>query len=241
MARIRTIKPDAFTSHSLSLVPRGVRWTFAGLWTYADDDGRARDDVRLIKAALYPIDDEVSLTMLAEDLELLNKVGCICRYEVNGRYYLHMPNWQHQVINRPSPSKLPACPQHPVENPVDERSVRTHGRLTERSRQERKGKEQGTGKGKDVARKRATQLPADWKPNDTHWRIATDMELDLGRELSQFVDHHTAKGSVFKDWDAALRTWLRNAGKWGNTTRNPNGNVIDWDAAMARAEARDQA
>ena len=44
MPRIRTIKPDAFLSESLSTVPRGTRWTFAGLWTYADDKGRARDD-----------------------------------------------------------------------------------------------------------------------------------------------------------------------------------------------------
>jgi hypothetical protein len=109
MARIRTIKPDAFTSDSLSSVPRGVRWTFAGLWTYADDQGRARDDVRLIKAALYPLDDDVSLADIAADLERLAGVDCICRYEVDGKRFLHMPNWGHQRINRPTASKLPPC------------------------------------------------------------------------------------------------------------------------------------
>lgn len=155
MARIRTIKPDAFTSDSLSSVPRGTRWTFAGLWTYADDAGRGRDDVRLIKAALYPLDDDVTLADVAEDLELLAGIGGICRYVVAGRNYLHMPKWGHQKINRPTPAKSPPCPVHedggsghvlPTED-----SVSTHGGLTESSTWEKEGKgrevgrEQGSG------------------------------------------------------------------------------------------------
>ena len=130
-----------------------------------------------------------------------------------------------------------------MKRPGSEPSRRTHGALTDDSRgkgKEGKGKEQGTGKGKDVARKRAQQLPAGFAPNDNHKRIAADLELDLRHEFEQFTDHHAAKGSTFIDWNRALNTWLRNAGKWGASRRNPNGNVIDWDAAMARAEAREQ-
>ncbi len=35
--------------------------------------------------------------------------------------------------------------------------------------------------------------------------------LDIGEQIDAFVDFHTAKGSVFKSWDAAFRTWCRNA------------------------------
>jgi len=38
--------------------------------------------------------------------------------------------------------------------------------------------------------------------------------LDFDETLEAFVDHHTAKGSRFKDWDAAFRTWCRNAKRW---------------------------
>ena len=38
--------------------------------------------------------------------------------------------------------------------------------------------------------------------------------LDIGEQIDAFVDFHTAKGSVFKDWDAAFRTWCRNAVKF---------------------------
>lgn len=38
--------------------------------------------------------------------------------------------------------------------------------------------------------------------------------LDLGEQRDAFADYHTAKGSTFKDWDAAFRTWCRNAVKF---------------------------
>lgn len=124
MARIRTIKPDAFTSESLSTVPRGTRWTFAGLWTYFDDDGRGRADPRLIEAALYPVDDDTTIQDVIDDLDALEGIGAICRYVVAGRRYVHAPKWGHQKINRPTESRLPPCPK------CDE-SLATHGGLTE--------------------------------------------------------------------------------------------------------------
>jgi hypothetical protein len=144
MPRIRTIKPDAFLSESLSDVPRGTRWTFAGLWTYADDRGRARDDVRLVKAALYPLDDSVSLSDVEDDLVMLSKMGGVCRYIVDGRRYLHMPNWGHQKINRPTESKLHEGGERGHVVSGDD-SVSNHGEITDDSPWERKG----TGKGKD--------------------------------------------------------------------------------------------
>ena len=35
--------------------------------------------------------------------------------------------------------------------------------------------------------------------------------LDVQLETDQFLDRHRAKGTVFKDWAAAWRTWMRNA------------------------------
>jgi hypothetical protein len=181
MARIRTIKPDAFTSDSLSSVPRGVRWTFAGLWTYFDDSGRGRDDVRLIKAALYPLDDEVSLTVLADDLNQLIAVGCVCRYEAAGKSYLHVPEWNHQKISHPTPSKLPSCSGHdpePFVKPPEE-----FVKPPEPLRPERKGKEQGKeGKGT-----RAT---------------SSDPLFD---EFWQAYPRKTDKGNARKAWDKAIK------------------------------------
>jgi hypothetical protein len=110
---MRTLKPEAFTSMSLSDVERGVRWTFGGLWTHCDDDGRALYDPRLLKAAIYPLDDAVSAATIAADMSELERVGAVCFYEIDGRSYVHVPAWaEHQHPNRKVPSKVPACPKN---------------------------------------------------------------------------------------------------------------------------------
>lgn len=74
-------------------------------------------------------------------------------------------------------------------------------------------------------KKRATRLPAGFRPTDAHWALARELGVDLAHEGPQFVDHHTAKGSTFKDWDAALRTWIRNAAKFAAERGGGPGNV----------------
>jgi uncharacterized protein YdaU (DUF1376 family) len=62
--------------------------------------------------------------------------------------------------------------------------------------------------------KRKAALPSDWKPNEGHHSQAGKNGLNVELEAEQFRDYHTAKGSVMLDWDAAFRTWLRNAVKF---------------------------
>lgn len=109
MPRIRTIKPAAFASDSLSRVSIAARWTFAGLWTYVDDAGRGRADVRLIKAAVWPMDDDISGIEVAAYLDELEREKCICRYESGGRVFLHVINWDHQKISHPTATIVPEC------------------------------------------------------------------------------------------------------------------------------------
>jgi hypothetical protein len=114
MARIRSIKPQAFTSESLATRSVAARWTFAGLWTYCDDDGYGKADPRLIKGQLWPLDDDVMPADVAGYLGELERDDdpLICRYVVDGREYLHVLSWEHQSIQKKTKSKLPACPIH---------------------------------------------------------------------------------------------------------------------------------
>ena len=110
MGRIRTIKPDAFRSESLSSVPRETRWTFAGLWTYVDDAGRGLDNARLIWAELYPLDDDVTPEDVERDIDALARVGAVVRYSADGKNYLVIPAFdKHQAAAyRRSESHIPA-------------------------------------------------------------------------------------------------------------------------------------
>ncbi len=62
---------------------------------------------------------------------------------------------------------------------------------------------------------RGCALPTSFEPDQTAVDMATKSGIDLQAELANFLDHHTARGTVFKCWQAAFRTWLRNAVKFG--------------------------
>lgn len=160
MARIRSIKPEFFASEDVSELPFRARLTWIGLWTHCDDHGRAKDVTRLIKAAVWPLDD-VTLTDVEEDLDVLAGHGRIVRYSVDGRHYLAVVNWHvHQAINRPG---RPTCPAPSVATgPVDptvrgycsECSASAHAQLTIDSLSPhgaltsgRGGERKGTGRG----------------------------------------------------------------------------------------------
>lgn len=157
MARIRSIKPEIRRSLIVSSWPYPIRWTFVGLLGYLDDSGRGHDDTRLIKAELYPLDDDMTARKLEQHLIAISTNGPLCRYKVNGQTYLHITTWaEHQRVNRPTPSRIPPCPIH-------ETDVRNHGAthdgLTEGSSPRaqarvpaEQGREQGAGSREPVSR-----------------------------------------------------------------------------------------
>lgn len=153
MARIRTFKPTFFQSEDVSALPFRARLTWLGLWAQCDDQGRFKDNVKLVKAGVWPLDD-VSLRDVEEDLTTLADHGRIVRYEVDGGKYLAIVNWHHQRIDKPTKSVLPPPPPDVLPNT----SQNTPGGLPEDSREEGKG---GEGKGGE-SRARASTRPDPW-------------------------------------------------------------------------------
>jgi hypothetical protein len=149
VARIRSIKPEFFLSEDVAALPLRARLLWIGLWTHCDDAGRTKDNARLIKGAVWPLDN-VSLADIEDDLATLADHGRIVRYEVGGRRYLEVTNWsEHQKINNPSK------PKHPARLSTGGPYVSPNGALPEPYHEEGKGKE---GKGGD-ARARASPPP----------------------------------------------------------------------------------
>lgn len=66
-----------------------------------------------------------------------------------------------------------------------------------------------------------TRVPEDLKPDASCVSLAGEKRVNLADELPRFLDHHRAKGSLMADWQAALRTWISNAAKWGPSKRVP--------------------
>jgi hypothetical protein len=143
LARIRTIKPEAFVSESLAVVSLTAERTFLGLLTQADDQGRHRDHAAIIAGQLWVLRPEHTPSDVETDLAQLADAGLICRYKgPDHKRYLHVVTWhQHQKINRASKSRLPSCPVHDtsvasaptVGAGVTEYSLPPHAVLTEGS------------------------------------------------------------------------------------------------------------
>ncbi|WP_457541539.1 hypothetical protein [Streptomyces filamentosus] len=134
MARIRTIKPEAFASESLAAVSLSAERTFFGLLTQADDQGRFRDQAAVIAGQLWSLRREHGPEAVEDDLIQLDVAGLICRYEgPDGKRYLHIVTFgQHQKINRPSGVRNPPCPHHDLGIPR-EPSPQGQGALAESS------------------------------------------------------------------------------------------------------------
>jgi hypothetical protein len=135
-ARIRTIKPEFWGDEKVSRLQRPVRLTFLGLISAASDDaGRCRGNPRAVRAAVYPLDEDISTEEISAHLDQLAAVGLIKLYSVNSEPYIEIANFtRHQRIQRPSPSQLPPPP--PVSETAEslrEESVIDRGLFADRS------------------------------------------------------------------------------------------------------------
>ncbi len=113
MARIRSIKPEAFHSESLSQCSVEAERTFWGMSTLADDQGRLRDQPAVINGALWCLRPQHTAEAVDDEISQLVTAGALCRYVADGKHLIHFPTWdEHQKISHPSKSRLGACPKH---------------------------------------------------------------------------------------------------------------------------------
>jgi 5-methylcytosine-specific restriction endonuclease McrA len=109
--RIRTIKPEFFRDVKLADLdiahPEAhVMLVFQGLWCVADRAGRFGWEPRVLKLDILPFHD----FDMARSLEALVEIKCLQKYEVDGRCYGQIVNWdRHQIPGRDEPmSEIPS-------------------------------------------------------------------------------------------------------------------------------------
>ena len=110
--RIRSIKPEFWSSPDIAALSDSDRLLFIGLWSYVDDHGRGRDDIALIVAALYPHDMVANpletVAKVRDGLAKLSEANLILRYTVASRTYFLVTGWgKHQRVDKPKASRIP--------------------------------------------------------------------------------------------------------------------------------------
>jgi len=227
MARIRSVKPDFFRHEGLQdleIANPGSysMMVFAGLWGHCDSKGRFEWRPRQLKLDILPF---LPFDMAAT-LDILERAGMVKRYSVDGKEYGEVPTFaKHQRL---SGKEVTDGEKHP--EPTKETTVKQRGSSSEiQESQEgkgREGEEEGSGVGglpPPKPPKRATALADDFQPNDTGISYAAERKLCFNDELIAFRNWHSAKGTTFKDWQAAWRTWCDKAVEFGRSGTKQNG------------------
>lgn len=116
MPRIRTIKPEFWSSPAIGKLDPLDRLLFIALWSFADDEGRGRAIPRELAGFAFPwdnIDDE----RITEGLRRLSGESMVTLYTVEGMPLFQITNWEkHQKVKNPGQSRLPP-PPHPETDP----------------------------------------------------------------------------------------------------------------------------
>lgn len=187
MARIRTIKPEFFTSESVLSVSPLARLFFIGLWCEADREGRIKWKPKTLKFRYLPADN-ADINKIAQ--ELIDE-GMIVVYQIDNIDYCEIPAFtSHQVINnRERESEIP-----PRDNDAS---------VTRELRVKAEGKE-----GKE-GRERKGFTPPTADEAQSYFEEKGFGEKGIGQK---FVDHYAASGwmrgkNKIKDWKACVRTW----------------------------------
>lgn len=110
MARIRTIKPEFFTSEDIVSLSPLARLFYVSLWCEADKAGRFEWKPKTFKLRYLP-GDSCDVDMLAQELF---DAGLVVLYSAGGKTFADIPTFaKHQVINnRESESTIPPRVPH---------------------------------------------------------------------------------------------------------------------------------
>lgn len=102
MARIRSVKPEFWTSEQVMHMSRDARLLFIGLWNFCDDNGIHPASALTLKAQVFPADPLTADQVMSLIDEMIEQ-RLIEEYEASGRAFWRVTGWRrHQRIDSPT-------------------------------------------------------------------------------------------------------------------------------------------
>ena len=230
MARIRSIKPEFWTSEQIVECSPNARLMFVGLWTFADDNGIHPTNPMRIKMQVFPADD-ISSADIRRMLDELSLNGLIEIYDVDGKEFFRITGWgKHQKIDQPTyrfPLPSGEVPEN-VRRTFSERSPREWSGVDRSGEEEKKKRERQKTEDappKATPQQRGTRLPEDWVlPDDwAEWARIERPGIDVETEAAKFADHWWSKpGKEARKlkWESTWRNWVRNVRSASGSVRH---------------------
>jgi hypothetical protein len=225
MARIRTIKPEFFTSEDIVGLSALARLLYIALWCEADREGRLVWKPKTFKLRYLPA-DACDTEVLCQEIVT---AGLVVLY---GDGLAYIPKFgTHQHLNpREASSQLPVPHACSTRAPrVTDTSSRDSDAQGGREGKGRERKEETREDNPRDASPSGSRLPADWSlPDDWRtWAIAERPDVEATREALIFADYwhgKAGKDARKADWLATWKNWIRRAhGMAASTPRNGAG------------------
>lgn len=104
MARNRMIKPEFWTSKTISKLSYEARLLFIGMWNFSDDYGVSLYNTRKILGDIFPNEQKINESKIEDLLQELMTQGLIYPVSYDESNYLIISSWEeHQIV--PNPNK----------------------------------------------------------------------------------------------------------------------------------------
>ena len=104
----RVIKESIHTSVKVNKLTDFQFRLWISLITYVDDYGRGDARPAVIKGTCFPLRNNITLKSIDAALQQLAITGCISLYEVDGKPYLYLSNWENHQRIQQRRSKFPS-------------------------------------------------------------------------------------------------------------------------------------
>ncbi|WP_085631533.1 DnaT-like ssDNA-binding domain-containing protein [Pseudomonas sp. R16(2017)] len=224
MARIRTVKPEFWSSEQVMSCRPLARLLFIGLWNFCDDGGNHPLAPRTIKALVFPGDD-ITADEVSGLLGELEGAGLIQSYWVDGKNYFHVRGWKHQKIEKKNfkypgpPSEFDDQSANDIQPVVEESS--TGSRPLDPVREgkgigEDQHNTQRAGEENSADPKSPTEMTLDWVPDERllkayATRMAIPIDAFTSEATAAFVCHYSASGrfETQASWVSLLVKWVK--------------------------------
>lgn len=231
----RVIRGEINRSSSMARVSPWARLTFRALLNAVDDYGRLNAEPDLLKADLHPLENDITAEMVERNVAELAADGCVVLYEVEGRPYLALPNWEkHRAGGRrsaqskyPEPPATtgkteirPGNPRKSEESPGDPSEGRVARDVGRRTCSEGREKEPPRAPRSAVGR---TPPPDSLAPKDQARLDAWALEhghspAQVARATETVLDWARSNAKTKADWVATIRNAMRDG--WALTSTN---------------------
>lgn len=100
MARIRSIKPEFWTSEQIVTCSPMARLLFIGMWNFCDCRGVHPASISRLKMEVFP-GDSITLKQIEALIEELVSAKLLDSFDAEGEAFWYVTGWRHQKIKHP--------------------------------------------------------------------------------------------------------------------------------------------